>query len=180
MPTTNRVYGDPIDHHHLSPNARPYEDNVNGVVGGCQPANTTTGSTSVMMNNNNHQSGSASTPHGHNGHMQQQFHHQQGMHILQQQHHQQQQQHSLHIHQLQHTHLQQQQHPNANHHHLAYQQFSVGGQHVNLARHLLATGQAHQQAMHNTGSANQTMKGMLYHNGMGIRSTGVVPLNASK
>lgn len=47
---------------------------------------------------------------------------------------------------------------------------------MNLARHLLATGQAaaaHQQAMHN----NNAMKGMIYHGGM--RSS-VVPLNASK
>lgn len=159
MPITNRVYGnsDPGDHGH----------SAGTVVGGGHSYDshaTTNGQASnspvVMMSN--HQS---SHIHQQQQQQQQQFHHPPGMHLLQQQ-----QQHQLHHHNHHSSGA-----ANQHHHHLSYQQFNVGGQHVNLARHLLATGQAHQQqqVMHN----NNPMKGMIYHAGL---RTGVVPLNASK
>lgn len=170
MPPTTRVYGAPNDHLHAA-NSRAYDDLAS--VG--QSSNSH--STPSGMMNNGHQSvpvsGSAPPAHQaqhHNMQPQQQpptSQHQQQQQQAQFYHHQQQQ--GMHLHNHHHT---------ANHHPLSYQQFSVvgGQQHMNLARHLLATGQAaaaHQQAMHN----NNAMKGMIYHGGM--RSS-VVPLNASK
>lgn len=152
MPPTNRIYGaGPNDHLQQTPSVRPYDDHGHNTVLTGQ-----TNPNSIMMNN--HPSVHPPTPPAAHHNLQpptsqhqqpqQQYYHQQGMHL--------------------HNH-----HHTANHHPLSYQQFSVGGQHVNLARHLLATGQAHQQAMHN----NNAMKGMIYHGGM---RSNVVPLNASK
>lgn len=168
VPPTNRVYGTPGPGGPNEHRLHPYDDHGNSVMSGQQASNSGQTNNSVtkvgIMNNTSGQQQQQQHQGSTNHHMpQQQFHHQQGMHLLQQQQQHPQQTHQHHLH----------------HHHLSYQQFSVGGQHVNLARHLLATGQVHQQVLH---SSQQAMKGMMYHGGGGVGGlrSAVVPLNASK
>lgn len=173
MPPTNRVYaGDPNEHLSNTGLGLAYSNipNQSVLVGQQQQHQQLTSSANVgMMTTSQSQQ-------------------QQQQHLLQQQYHHPQ---HIHPHHLHHHQQQAQHHHNNNHLSYHHQQFNVGGQHVSLARHLLANGQHQQvQVMHNgsvvtgTGSAGGVggsgsgpLKGMMYHNG--IRSS-VIPLNASK